>query len=163
MRLNSVSTYQWGLPTILSIWAIATTSTITGITTDPTITTGHGLELNTRGCLLDSASTGTKTSVVTEIKNIIGTTATANITVAAGTDLEREIETEAMAVTIEVTKAMVENIEVATAAVENIMVTKAAAGTIEVTKTMVEKVMVVEVTVVEVDTKNGSTPCLKML
>ena len=153
MRLNSVSTYQLGLPTILSTWAIATTSTITGITTGPTITTGHGLELNTGGCLPDFAGTGTKKSVVTEIKNFIGTTATANITMVAGTDLEREIETKAVVETIEVTKAVV----------ENIMVAKAAAGTIEVTKTMVEKVMVVEVTVVEVDTNNGSTPCLKML
>ena len=47
------------------------------------------------------------TSVVTETGNISGTTATANITVAAGTDLEREIDTEAVAVNTEVTHAAV--------------------------------------------------------
>ena len=72
-------------------------------------------------------------SVVTETENIIGTTATANITVAAGTDLEREIET----------KAAVENIEVA----------KVAVGSIVVTKAVAEKV----------DTNYGSTPHLKIL
>ena len=130
-----------------------------GITTNPIITTGHGLELNTRGCLLDSASTGTMTSVVTETGNIIGTTATANITVAAGTDLEREIDTEAVVGTIEVKRPMVETIETAIAAVETIEVVKAAVGAIGVMKAMVEKVMVVEaMVVVEAVTEKVPTP-----
>jgi hypothetical protein len=68
---------------------MTTTFIITDFTTGPTITTGHGLVLKLGGCRLDFAITGTKKSAVSETENIVSTTATVNITMAVGTDLEK--------------------------------------------------------------------------
>ena len=108
------------------------------ITTGPTTTTDHGWVLKAEGCRQGSASTGTMKSAVSETENIVSTTATANITMAAGTDLERSQET---------------NIAVANIAVANIAVTN-----IVVASIAVANIVVANIVVAKVDTKNGSTP-----
>jgi hypothetical protein len=97
-----------------------TTSIIMDITTGPTTTTGHGWVLKAEDFRQGSASTGTMKSAVTETGNIVGTTTTANITMAAGTDLERWQETNIAVENIAVTNIAVTNIVVAIIAVAKV-------------------------------------------
>jgi hypothetical protein len=99
---------------------MTTTYIIMDITTGPTTTTDHGWVLKAEGCRQVFAITGIMKSAVTETKNIAGTTATENITMAVGTDLEREIETKAVVGNIAVTKVAVVNIVVVKVMMEKV-------------------------------------------